>query len=68
MGMLRMPLKGDRQSESCIFQIKVPAHNAAEMCLVAVDCGRFKIEDSGTSITVLLCSKFVSGVTIVEER
>ena len=68
MGMLRITVKGNRQSESCIFQIKVPAHNAAEMCLVAVDCGRFKIEDSGTSITVLLCSKFVSGVTIVEER
>ena len=26
MGMLRITVKGNRQSESCIFQIKVPAH------------------------------------------
>ena len=67
MGMLRVTVKGNRQSESCIFQIKVPAHNAVAMRLVAVGCGRFKIEDSGTPITVLLFSKVVSGVTIVEE-
>ena len=68
MGMLRITVKGNRKSESCIFQIKVPAHNAVEMCLVAVGYGRFKIEDSGTPITVLLYLKVVSGLTIVEER
>ena len=47
---------------------KVPPHNFVEMFLVAVGYGRFKIEDSGTPITVLLCSKVFSRVTIVEER
>ena len=35
---------------------------------MAVGYGRFKIEDSGTPITVPLCSKVVSGATIVEKR
>ena len=35
---------------------------------MAVGYGRFKIDVLGTPITVPLCSKVVSGVTIVEER
>ena len=31
MGMLRITVKGNRQSESCIFQIKISVHNAMEM-------------------------------------
>ena len=31
MGLLRITVKGDRQSESCIFQIKISVHNAMEM-------------------------------------
>ena len=68
MGMVRITVRGNPQSESCVFQIKFPVHNASEMCLVAVGYGRFKIEDSSTTIIILLCSKVVSGVTIVEER
>ena len=31
VGMLGITVKGNRQSESRIFQIKTPAHNALEM-------------------------------------
>ena len=44
MGMLRITVKGNRQSESCIFQIKILVHNALEMRWLSATVGsRLKI-------------------------
>ena len=52
-------------------ELYFPDQNSRAQCpgdALAVGYGRFKIKDSGSPITVPLCSKVVSGVTIVEER
>ena len=67
MAIIRMTVDGERQEETCIRKIAVPAGGAVEMRLVAAVDGHYEFEDKWLP-TPLVFSTGAAGVVIVEER
>ncbi len=66
MAVIRITIDGERQDDTCIARLRVPARQTAELRMVAAIDGRYEFEDARTRIP-LLFSSGANGVIIVQE-
>jgi len=67
MAVIRVTVDGNRQDETCMSSLEIPAGAMAELHLVAAIDGYFEFEDNWLPAATLLTGG-ADGVIIVEER
>ncbi len=67
MAVIRVTIDGNRQNETCVSSLEIPAGATAELHLVAAIDGYYEFEDNWLPAATLLTGG-ADGVIIVEER
>jgi hypothetical protein len=67
MAVIRLTVNGERQDETCVSSIDIPAESTAELHLVAAIDGHYEFKDNWLPASTLL-SGGADGVIIVEEH